>query len=188
MSSFGAILDANGLITAGPRDTLLRAAAEGLYRLYWSEEILDEVRRNLIDLLTAKGKPSPMAAADRLIDTIREEFPEALVEGYEDLVPAMTNDEKDRHVLAAAVVAQAQAIVTQNLRDFPDEALRPYSVEAQSPDTFLADVFDLYPERMVRILTEQGADRRERYTLGQVIASLENQLPHFAAAVRAFCA
>ncbi len=187
MTSFGAILDANVLIMAGPRDTLLRAAAAGLYRPYWSEEILREVRRNLIDILTTRGNPNPTAAAEHLIDTIREEFPEALVEGYEALIPAMTNDESDRHVLAAAVIAQAQAIVTENLKDFPDGALRPYRVEAQSPDTFLVDLFDLYPGRIVRILTEQGAGRREQYTLGQVITGLEPQLPNFAKAVRDFC-
>ncbi len=87
MTSFGAILDANVLIMAGPRDTLLRAAAAGLYRPYWSEEILREVRRNLIDILTTRGNPNPTAAAEHLIDTIREEFPEALVEGYEALIP-----------------------------------------------------------------------------------------------------
>ncbi len=87
MTSFGAILDANVLIMAGPCDTLLRAAAAGLYRPYWSEEILREVRRNLIDILTTRGNPNPTAAAEHLIDTIREEFPEALVEGYEALIP-----------------------------------------------------------------------------------------------------
>ncbi len=187
MTSFGAILDANVLIMAGPRDTLLRAAAAGLYRPYWSEEILCEVRRNLINILTNKGRSNATEAAEHLINTIRQEFPEALVEGYEALIPVMTNDENDRHVLAAAVIAQAQVIVTENLRDFPDEALRLYRVEAQSPDTFLVNLFDLHRERIVHILTEQGVDRREQYTLGQVITSLEPQLPNFAQAVRDFC-
>lgn len=32
---------------------------------------------------------------------IRRHFPEAWIDGYEDLIPAMTNHPKDRHVLAA---------------------------------------------------------------------------------------
>ena len=63
MTSFGAVLDANVLLKAGPRDTLLRAAEVGLYRPYWSETILDEVQRNLTDLLARRGRPDPAAAA-----------------------------------------------------------------------------------------------------------------------------
>jgi hypothetical protein len=43
-------------------------------------------------------------------------FPEALVTNHESLIAGMKNDEKDRHVAAAAVKAGAQVIVTMNLR------------------------------------------------------------------------
>ncbi len=66
-------------------------------------------------------------------------FPEALVEDYELLVPAMPNHEKDRHVAAAALKAGAQVIVTHNLRDFGS---LPDGIEAQAPDDFLVDLFD----------------------------------------------
>ncbi len=56
---------------------------------------------------------------------IREHFGEAWVEGYEDLIPSMTNHDKDRHVLAAAVRSGAETIVTYNLKDFPRSALAP---------------------------------------------------------------
>jgi hypothetical protein len=79
-------------------------------------------------------------------------FPEALIENYEALIPAMTNARKDRHVLAAAVMAKAQVIVTENIRDFPDHALSPFRIEAISPDDFLRDLLDLYAERMVEVL------------------------------------
>lgn len=46
-------------------------------------------------------------------------FPDATVAGYELLVDGMTNDPKDRHVLAAAVRANAEVVVTFNIRDFP---------------------------------------------------------------------
>jgi hypothetical protein len=39
-------------------------------------------------------------------------FPEAEVDGYQDLVDQMTNHPKDRHVLAAAVAARADFIVS----------------------------------------------------------------------------
>ena len=43
--------------------------------------------------------------AARLIAAMRRAFPEAIVTGYAPLVDAMTNDLKDRHVVAAAVAA-----------------------------------------------------------------------------------
>lgn len=95
-----AVLDACVLFPAALRDTLLRAADAGLYRPQWSHAILEEVRRNLI----AAGRLDA-TRAQRLLAAMRREFPEAEVRGYEALVPAMTNDPKDRHVLAAAVSA-----------------------------------------------------------------------------------
>ncbi len=184
MVSSTAVLDANVLVKAGPRDTLLRAAAQGLYRPLWSEAILGEVQRALIDLL--KRHPDPAVRAQRLVDVLHAEFPEAVVEGYEPLIPAMTNDEKDRHVLAVAIVGRAEVIVTDNLRHFPTAALQPYGIEAQSPDTFMGRLFDLSPGTMVRILTEQGADLRQSRTLEQVLESLAPHVPRFVEAVRAY--
>jgi hypothetical protein len=78
------------------------------------------------------------------------------VEGYEDLVPAMTNQEKDRHVLAAAVRCGAETIVTYNLRDFPRPALAPYSITAQGPSTFLKNLYELDPDAVLHTLEQQA--------------------------------
>ena len=42
------VLDANVLFPFSLRDTLLRAAAEGHFQVYWSPEILEEARRSLV--------------------------------------------------------------------------------------------------------------------------------------------
>lgn len=52
------------------------------------------------------------AAADRRLSEMRNAFPFADVEGYEALIPAMGNNPKDQHVLAAAVRSDAHTIVT----------------------------------------------------------------------------
>ena len=49
----------------------------------------------------------------------------------------MTNDPGDRHVIAAPVKCGAEAIVTFNLRHFPDTALDTWNIEAQHPDDFI---------------------------------------------------
>jgi hypothetical protein len=53
-------------------------------------------------------------------------MPVAWIVRYEDLIPAMTNHPKDRHVLAAAVRAGAKVIVTYNIKDYPRSSLTPY--------------------------------------------------------------
>lgn len=91
VAPFKVVLDANVLFPFSLRDTLLRAAAEGLFQLYWSEEILDETTRNLV----ATGRMSG-EQAERLRAAMTSAFPEASVEGYSQLVSAMPNQEKDR--------------------------------------------------------------------------------------------
>ncbi len=108
-----AVLDANVLYPFSLRDTLLRAAEMGLFQVCWSDEILEETRRNLV---ASAGVSRELAA--RLITVMKTAFPEALIVGYEVLVDDMENDPKDRHVAAAAQHADARVIVTQNLRDF----------------------------------------------------------------------
>jgi predicted nucleic acid-binding protein len=176
MSSFGVVLDACVLFPAALRDTLLRAAAAGLYRLHWSEEILEEARRNLIaqDRMTEEQ-------AQHLVDRLHAAFPEASVTGHELLVPCMTTDEKDRHVAAAAVAAGAQVIVTSNLKDFPAAALDPFNIAAQSPDEFLTHLVDLAPRRMVEILRAQAAKlRRPPMSVEEVLEDIALQAPGFA--------
>lgn len=137
-----AFLDACVLYPSSTRDLLLRGADAYLYRVCWSSEVLVEVRRNLV----ADQRCAPDKAND-LIEAMTRAFPEALVTGYEKLVPAMRTDEGDRHVLAAAVTAKADVIVTDNARHFPAEACDPYSIEVQTADEFLSFSFDLAPTR-----------------------------------------
>ena len=67
--------------------------------------------------------------------------PDALVTGYEDLIPALTlPDPDDRHVLAAAIRCGASAIVTFNEKYFPTDALSKYGVHTRHPDDFIMDV------------------------------------------------
>jgi hypothetical protein len=113
-------------------------------------------------------------------------FPDALVDGFESLLGGMTNDPKDRHVLAAAVRANAEVLVTFNLSDFPEPALKPYDVVAIHPDEFLPDQLDLYPGVTVEVMRQQATSyRREPTTVAGVLVLLERAgVPRFAAEVR----
>lgn len=70
-------------------------------------------------------------------------FPDAWVENYEPLVNLLElPDEKDRHVLAAAIKANASIIVTNNIKDFPKEYLSSFGLTAKSADEFLTEIID----------------------------------------------
>jgi predicted nucleic acid-binding protein len=175
LSSFGVVLDACVLIPATLRDTLLRAVEKGMYRLHWSDEILDEVRRNLVK----REMTSPEDAQD-LIDQMDKFFPEANVRGFEVLIPSMTNDKKDRHVLAAAVMSRSQVIVTNNIKDFPQKALKPFGVEVQTPDEFLTHLFYLNFALLMEILSEQANDLNDPpLTVPEVLEVLAIVAPNF---------
>jgi predicted nucleic acid-binding protein len=174
------VLDANVLIPAAPRDTLLRTAERGLYQLRWSDTILREVERNLIE----NGLTSAEDAHD-LASVMRAFFPEAMVTGFDELIEAMTNDPKDRHVLAAAVHAQAEVIVTENLRDFAAGSLAAYAIEAQSIEAFLLTLFDRSRDAMTRIIREQAADLDSPpMTPDELLDELASWTPSFSRLVR----
>ena len=175
------VLDACVLIPAALRDTLLRCAAEGMYRPVWSEEILAEVARNLV----AHGMTT-QAQADGLVSTLRSEFEDAEVTGHQLLIASMTNHPKDRHVVAAAIEAGADVIVTYNLRDFPPKSVEPHGIEVQHPDAFLVDgLFDLDPAGMCDVIRGQSADlKNPPLSPWQLLDILERQAPRFAARVR----
>ncbi len=92
-----------------------------------------------------------------LVEQLEIHFPDCWVEGYEQLIPAMNNHPKDRHVLAAAVRTGAQTIVTFDTKDFPVEALSPWNIEVQTPDEFLVHQFYLDEATVLAKLEEQAA-------------------------------
>jgi hypothetical protein len=103
------------------------------------------------------------------ITTIERYFPESFISGYESLTPIMSNDLKDRHVAAVAVHASAQVIVTYNLKHFPATALASYGIEAQHPDAFLLNLYDIEPRTMVRVISQQAAALKKRPTSARQI-------------------
>jgi predicted nucleic acid-binding protein len=174
-SDYFVVLDACVLLPMPLADTLLRMAeTPRLYLPKWSDETLREVTKNMI----AKLNKTPEQAARRE-SVLRQHFPESLVEGYGPLMAAMTNEPKDRHVLASAVASGAKLIVTYNARDFPKESLEPYDIERQGPSTFLMGLYDLEPGIVSVKLAEQA--QAINLSLEDLLRRLQQNVPGFVA-------
>jgi hypothetical protein len=130
----------------------MHLACAGLVRAHWTDAIHEEWVRNLLadrpDLTRAQ-----LARTRALMDRA---VPDALVRGYEPRVPALElPDPDDRHVLAAAIEAGAEVIVTANLSDFPRPALEPHGIRAVPPDEFIAGLFDADPDAVTTAVGNQ---------------------------------
>lgn len=164
------------------RDTLLCAAEAGLYLPYWSQKILDDTLRNLV----STGRVSSEKAL-RLEMTIKEAFPEAMVEVPMGLSEVMTNHPDDRHVLAAAVIAKADVLVTSNLRHFKPQNLALWNIESKSPDDFLSDLYDLYSDEMMQVIWRQSsALKKPSMTIADLLNLLSEKagVPKFVSKLR----
>ncbi len=152
---FTCVLDTNVIYPIIIRDLLFWLAHYRLFTPKWSKHIFDEWE----NLMRKKGV-SEEKISDRIAKANRA-FPDALVTNYESLIPYLTlPDEKDRHVLAAAIKTNASIIVTHNLKDFSAEYLKHFGLTAKDPDNFIADTVDLNPIQAVQAFKELVLHKR----------------------------
>jgi predicted nucleic acid-binding protein len=179
---FPAFLDTCVLLKPYLCDTLLSIAEAGVYRPLWSPMVITELERNL-----ARRGLDEKRITHR-VEQMNGAFPDALVTGYEGLIGEMANDPKDRHVLAAAVRSGAEVLVTENLRDFPPETVRPYDIHVVSQDAFLLDQLDLRPADVIDALRRQVSryhrEPRNAEALLTILGSPGSGCPDFAQSCR----
>ena len=156
--AFIVLYDACVLYPAPLRDLLLRIANANIVRARWSEQILDECFRHI-----RENRPElDPTALDRTRALMVEAVPDCVVTGYDHLIDGLDlPDAGDRHVLAAAIRANAQAVITFNLKDFPDHVLARYDTEAKHPDEFVLDSIDLGPAAIIKCVTDQASALRQ---------------------------
>lgn len=178
MSYVPVVLDTCVLYPDLVRDILLTAAERGGFSPIWSPDILVELERNLLERLTPQQVASVLAS-------MRRAFPESEQDGYQRLVPDMTNHPKDRHVLALAVDQRADVIVTDNSRDFPAKALDMFGVVAMTADEFLLDQLDQAPARMRDVLAAvQRRRKNPPITMADLLDRVGKPCPAFVEELR----
>ncbi len=145
------LADANVLYSRVLRDYLLYAADEEIISISWSELILGEVTRHLVGNVPGFTEES----GRRLTSAMNAAFPLAQVEpGAEQqrrLEGFVLPDEGDRHVLAAALAAEATVLCTANTRDFPEDIAAFLGVEVMTPDALLIVLIDESASQMLAV-------------------------------------
>ncbi|WP_459556155.1 PIN domain-containing protein [Lacunimicrobium album] len=143
MNQLTVIYDACVLYPSPLRSFLMYLAMTDLFRARWSNDIHEEWMRGV-----QRDRPDfTRQQAERIRDLMNAHVLDCLVSGYETLIPSMElPDPDDRHVLAAAIHAGADVIITFNLKDFPKQTLGPLGIVAEHPDHFLTQQLEAAPE------------------------------------------
>jgi predicted nucleic acid-binding protein len=143
------LADANVLYSRVLRDYLLYAADQEIIAVAWSPAILAEA----VEHLRLNVARFDNAAAQRLVTAMNRAFPFAEVEPAEEDFRALAGvwlpDEDDRHVLAAAVAAQATVLCTWNVKDFPADTAAAAGIEVLTPDELLCRLVAEYEPQML---------------------------------------
>lgn len=146
------LADANVLYSRVLRDYLLYAADQEVIAITWSPQILDEVTEHLERNVVGFDR----AAGERLVCAMNRAFPYAAVEPGaahmrlldEVLDQVALPDEGDRHVVAAAIAAEATVLCTSNIKDFPAEVMNVLGLEVLTPDQLLSWLVTAYEPQM----------------------------------------
>ncbi len=102
-----------------------------------------------------------VADAAKRVHVANVAFPDALVHKYEELLGNLKlPDPDDCHVLAAAIKVNANVIVTNNLKDFPEDYLETFGLKVKSADDFLTDIIDLNHEEALKAFKEMVLNKR----------------------------
>lgn len=167
----GVVLDANVLYPQWLRDVMLTLAAMGYYDPVWSQQIIEEMRRNVL-----RNHPDidPQHFDDSTIAALRRAFPDAWVEVSDELVAEMNNTPEDRHVLATAVAAGAQMVVTANTAHFRSgRFVDSGEIAVLDPTAFLVGVLEEHEELMAAVLEHLASNRRRVRTVADVLDQLD---------------
>lgn len=152
---FKAVLDINVIYPVVIRDLLFWFAHYDLYTPKWSDNIFSEWKIVMVRKGISEGE------TEKRVQKANLAFPDALVQNYCGLVEHLNlPDTDDRHVLAAAIKANANVIVTNNLKDFPEDYLDLFGLKAKSADDFLTDIIDLNAEIAIKAFREMVLNKK----------------------------
>ncbi len=178
-----AVLDACVIYPTVLREILIGVAALGLYQPYWSDRILREWV-----LATQKLGPGAVAQATGEAAQMKAAFPRALIREQPEIeARVLLPDANDHHVLAVAIAAHADCIVTFNARDFPRHVLAEEGIARRDPDSLLWELWSHHPDAVGGVVRAVHATAQRMAGQDLPLKSLMKraQLPKLAKAMLA---
>ncbi len=177
------LLDASVLYCAPLRDLLMHVALSELFRAKWSETIHEE----WINAILRQRPDLRREQLERTRELMNCAVLDATVQDYDHEMAMIGTlpDPGDVHVVAAAIKAQAEIILTFNLKHFPEDALSTHGLSAVHPDVFLNELLSLAPEPMLATLRAHRASlRNPPKSQAEYLATLQDQrLTRFVEAI-----
>ena len=149
-----AVLDTCVIYPTVMREMLLGAARMGHFTPIWSARILEEWAR-----AARKLGPAGEAQARAEIALTQANWPDAeraVNEGLQNRL--WLPDAADIHVLATAIAASADVIVTVNAKDFPRNILSEEGLERRDPDSLLHSFWLSNPDGMKTLAAQVLAE------------------------------
>lgn len=151
--SIPVVADADTLFSATTRGLLIYLNYRDLIKLHWSQLILDEVSRALVDT----GRKNTLADAKAHELRMCNALPNAMVATAQvraqfQAVEVAVNSPKDIHVAACAYCliasdaysgTEAAVLLTRNTKDFKKGALAKWGIALSKPDVFLYRLFEM---------------------------------------------
>lgn len=185
MATFSVIFDACVLYPAPLRDLLMRLAMTDMFQARWTDDIHEE----WITALIRRDSGFSRDKLERVKALMDLHVRDAKVEGYQGLIPGLSlPDPNDRHVLAAAIRSNSDAIISFNLKDFPPDLLATYEIEVIHPDDFVAYQLELSPATVCGAIRQQRqALQRPAKSAAEFLLILQKQqLPQTVSALKAY--
>lgn len=150
-----AVLDTDVIYSRVLHELIGRLAyQERLLTLIWSEELLDEAKRILVE-----RKPMPEEAAERWVDYMRQAFPDQHIQI--DQMPAevdlttLTTDPGDHHICALAIAGHADLLLTFD-QGYLSKSLAEHGIRVLTPDAFLDTTLQEDPDAIIGALQSQA--------------------------------
>jgi predicted nucleic acid-binding protein len=177
------LCDANVFYSILMTDLILSLGEVGLFRPRWTNEIHEEWIRNVLEDQPERKREDlerRRAFMDQAID-------HDLIEGYERHIPNLNlPDPDDCHVLAAAIEAGAQIILTHNLRDFPAAVMTSFGISALHPDEFLCRQMKMESALVMEVIEKMRLKRkRPEISREQLLSKLARlSIPDFVRMLR----
>jgi predicted nucleic acid-binding protein len=183
-----AVLDACVLYQGMLTDLLLRICQEGVFEPIWSDDIHAEWMHNL-------EKRIPADKVEYRRTRMDDAFKAASVPGQRAIIATIRatamngGQRKDAHVVATAVAAKADTIVTHNIPDFHVPTLQGYGLRKMRPDAFFLELLGTHQARVLAgVKAHRASLLRNSPTLDEYLKELAGPkvvAPRFAKALEA---